>query len=187
MTLTFLMKNMKGVFNMKTFYEVISKSKVGNKVVWEIAESITGGRVSINSGELKVLIKNKQVYNAALRDNKIVEVPHALRSLMQLSKKVGDTFCVHVEYKVVSSSNRVHIKLYNSIGEDITSLVYNVVSRSFKPSQCSLTESNVLSLDNGRRVHDLMPEINNCNSEYGLYTQGPLVDEKLYKYVPRKK
>ena len=168
---------------MRTMYEVIGKNKAGNSYVWELSESITGDRVCVKSDELKVLVQRGQIYNAVIRSNKIVEVPHALKSLMLLSKKIGDAHTVHVNYVMNSTSgNRVHIKLYNSKGEDLTEAVYMVITRSFKSSQCSLTESHLLSLDTGKRVHDILPEINRINKIYGLYVE-PLVDEKLYRFV----
>ena len=167
---------------MRTMYEVIGKNKAGNSYVWELSESIKGCRLCVKSDELKVLIQRGQIYNAVIRSNKIVEVPHALKSLMLLSKKIGDAHTVHVNYVMNSTSgNRVHIKLYTSKGEDVTEAVYMVITRSFKSSQCSLTESHLLSLDEFQRFSDILPEINRINRIYGS-TNKPLVYENSMKY-----
>ena len=164
-------------------YSVVGKNKVGNKIVWCIEDDTSGYRKAVKTLELKEMIQDHMVYNVAYQGGKIVEVPHALECLSLLYKKVLETKTVYVEYKFIKSSNRVYIKLYNSYNEDITELIYNVICRIFTKSQCSLTESKCISLDKGKRVHDLLPALNLCNSYYGLYYQEPLVDEKLYKYV----
>lgn len=167
---------------MRTMYEVIGKNKAGNSYVWELSESIKGCRLCVKSDELKVLIQRGQIYNAVIRSNKIVEVPHALKSLMLLSKKIGDAHTVHAVYVPNSiPSPRTHLKLYNSKGEDITEAVYMVITRSYKPFECSLTKNHLLSLDEFQRFSDILPEINRINRIYGS-TNKPLVYENFMKY-----